>query len=367
MNRPSAYMDFRDALVSCLNSQTVTMYQHDLVRRCFRLDSEPYYTVLQDKDSPYMFGSYNAGVVLFTATFTIFVFLVYSFDITALIETFGGNSDMAQTRDRKITMLSFLLSILLVIILTVFAFRTQNTNPYDNHVPMSAATGTLCLGFALLLVYYFGMELWEQKNLEKFTGNTQMRLDIMYPANINPKLKRLTLVVFPWAESSVFVDALLIIGLLGLQPDNMTTEVTSIFQATVYASFLTVLSTYDHYEYKEGVKDDPYIMAFLSHVAVLLLQLIPWLFILMRFSSSVRPDVDNMLIAYTSLVVAGSIFKVIWHIRHRKLTMTASQVFWFCKVTVQIVFVLIIFFMALNYYKLNDTLTSNASVWLANW
>jgi len=249
------YDSFSDMLMSCLHKTdpTIPTYQKQLMTNCFALDQQPIVTVLQDKDSTYYLGSYNAGIFIFTAMYMLMIFLLYtiytkafvgesmqdrikpSFDYPKLL---SNNTDMFWWRTGfGMTLISFLISALLVAILAPFTWRTSETNPFKDHVPMSLQTATITFAFALLILYYFGMELWEKiyiKDVEEGKNLVEMRsrytrqdmlsmhpkkLDlVMNPRQEYDKNEKFTpLLLFPWAESAVFVDALLKVGIIGLQ------------------------------------------------------------------------------------------------------------------------------------------------------
>lgn len=389
---PFPFNSFSDALLSCLQSSSdvaglsdlyvpsrdITTFQEDFLRQCISLDQQPRLTVMQDKHSTQYLGSFNAAIFLLTGAYIYMIFFIY----TMFIPFFGkdiqdkykgsklrisdDNEGVTRTGFR-VTIVCFLLAAVLVIILAIFTWRDASQNI---DVPMNTHTATICFAFALAVLYYFGVEIWEKIFIED-SENVAMgpRLDLAMKGDA--KDNATALLIFPWAESAIFTDTLIFVGLFGLQADVTTVEISTIFQATMYAAVLSVAYTYDYYE---GYKKDstlvkPWIMAFCNNMAIWVLNFIPFIIVIRRFGGVAYPySVNPYLVSYACIHYIMYFVKIAWQFLHTSPVFLGwSELFWYIKSGIQLFFMFTIFFAANSAFGLNNTLRDHANLWLVNY
>jgi hypothetical protein len=422
-------LSLSQSMINCLyanpnsagNSQSVTGYaepdievndfQVYVLQRCITPDQKPILNVLQDKNSKFYLGSYNSGVVLFTAVWIIMVFLAY----TAYVpnKMFGTDDDTVQSvntyklQDNDVqrwyrtgfimTCVCTVVSALLFIALPLLTWRKSDIAEtiVSLNIPMTVQTSTICMVFALMLFYYFGMEVWEKVLItdtmpleNKYAGevvkgelgyhvNSQMRnrgRKQTMGITMAPKMYtngdwQTPLLVFPWAECNVFSDALVFIGLFGLQTDVTTYEITQLFQVVMYAAVVCVIFAYDYYsDNNAGTKDGTWAMSFCSNCAALSFNIIPFVLIVYRFYHTIPDTIQSYLVAYAVIHFFMYIFKIFWQFYWTgPVRLGWDELFWCAKISKQLLFIGLIFFMAVTNFKMNDVLSNHVHVWLANY
>lgn len=402
---PSGYMpgmtDFAVPLID------MTEFQQDILQRCIAPDQQPILTVLQDRNSKHYLGSYNSGIVLFTVVYIIMLFLFYTIYIPP--SWVGSDEDNVEDpmqfpklnyyrNDKEgktskdvtwyrtgfwVTLISFIISAFLIVVLALFTWRTSETEPFKNNVPMTIQTSTICMTFALMTFYYFGMELWEKLYIQNVTvpmdkhqvqkptkGITARIGMVMTPGIYEKGDKQAPLLIFPWAEFNVFVDALVFIGILGLQTDITTLEITQIFQVATYAAIAGVVFAYDYHIQHEGkdIEAEQITMSFCSNMAVWTLNFIPFVLVIMRFNGVIPDTIQTYLISYVVIHYFAYWIKIIWQLVYTSpIKLGWEELFWCAKVTKQLLFICLIFFAAIQNFKMNDTLRADVNVWLVNY
>jgi hypothetical protein len=196
---------------------------------------------------------------------------------------------------------------------------------------------------------------------------------------------QLAILLFPWAECGVFVDALLIIGMLGCQPDNNTLETTIIFQSIMYSAVVFVSYSYDLYEKNhydndnkkwddKNIKevklpnDETYLMSFCSNTASFFLTLIPTVLILKRITYSTLLGVPLIILLYLVFLVLLYFIRWIWHMtRLSVLPLGSAELFWNLKSFLQIVCVLSLVILADSRFDTNNVMRANLKVWHVNY
>ena len=384
---------FSDSMIACLRSShlesgyepglkrvalgtgDVSAFQLDMIRGCMPTETRPILTVLQDKNSVHYLGSYNPVFFLFTAVFFITIFILYSY----FLYVYEDNQSQSNMYRYGLPLACLLLSAVYFSILIPMAFR--GSGPwYDNQVPMSVQTFTVCLSFWVAMVYYFLMDWWEKcyatqnyaVKMSQNIGYSRMRA----PIHVNPSKPKFgkddrvhSLMIFPWAESMVFFDALITIGLLGLTIDNTTLEITQVFQLTLFASIMGVSYAYDYYENQEqSTSDICWTMSFCTNVAIFILNVVAASIVFNRVSFSASTAVSNALIAYMAIRCFMYMFKIVWHVLYNdKVYVGWSELLWMLKLLVQLALITTMFWSFISFVKDGQVLRDNVELWLINY
>lgn len=394
---------FQDNLVD------FSKFQEEIVYNCLLPDQKPIVTVLQDKNSWWYLGNYNSALVLWTAVWIMCSFIVYTAYIpSALTRQPGEYTDSripkiklnsADTWARTgyvITWIVVIWNALFVIILLTTVFRQKSAGDmkgfYEMNIGMSITTSVICSIFIVFVCYYFAIELWEKQYITEVNSeyvkmqSKGSRLNLVFNTMTEwPKNQtQLPILLFPWAESAVFVDALILLGLIGLQIDNNTLEVTLMFQAIMYSSVIGVSYVYDLYEKIQYDKnsddparklkeedrlpnDEPYIMSFCTNTASTLLWIIPLFLFIKRFTYSSSGSLQIIILMYMIFMFILHFLKWIWHMtKLRVFPLGWAELFWILKWTIQLVFVLTAVLIANSEYDKNNSLRTNIQTWYIN-
>lgn len=358
-----------------LGTGDVSAFQLDMIRGCMPTETRPILTVLQDKNSVHYLGSFNPVFFLFTAVFFIMVFIIYSY----FLYLYEEDTVTKNMYKYGLPLVCLFLSAVYFAILMAMAFRDSG-DWYDNKVPMSVQTFTICLSFWVALVYYFLMDWWEKvyatQNYTVKMGQNVGLLRMRTPIHVKPEDPKFrnndrvhSLMIFPWAESMVFFDALITVGLLGLTMDNTTLEITQVFQLTLFASIMGVSYAYDYYENRDQKTSDIcWTMSFCTNVAIFILNVLAASIVFNRLSFGGSTAVSNALIAYMAIRCFMYVFKIGWQLLYDdKVYIGWSELLWVLKLLVQLALITSMFWSFISFVKDGQVLRDNVNLWLINY
>lgn len=385
-----------------------TYLQKQSLEHCMRPEQAFLYDVLQDQGTEFYLGSYNAAVCILIGLWFMVVFSLYTLYVPSYLDDIGRSegemrshewAEGVKTKEKPSTVLATnrdyfsrtgvmmtlaaaVLSAALLIPLMIFAFRKQDITKdiYEKYTPFS--TQNLVLGFAFSLAgtYYFAMDYWEKVFLLDSSDSankvnlkpTPLKLLIPSSLQVNNPRALIPLLVFPFQESHVFFDAVMFIGLLGLQADVSTLEITQIFQALMYSALIGIAYAYTYYAgYDVQLKPQysNWNMSLAANMASFLFALIPMVLIWLRFSDvSKTSTVHGLYIAYGAILagILGIRFVSQLYMK-RPMFLGWMQLWWALRLFLHVLAFYTIFLLQRGVLAKNDDLRAHVGLWLVNY